>query len=79
MPLASLPSDLARSILIMGICITAIGKCETRSSVAVTDKQMQELLEAFRLKESPDQLRFDLFAGKWLLPEDGCGQLLLFG
>jgi hypothetical protein len=46
---------------------------------AMTDKQMLELLEAFRLKESPDQLCFDLFAGNLTLSEDDCGQLLLFG
>ena len=50
-----------------------------QSNLAMTDKQMLELLEAVRLKESPDQLCFDLFAGNLTLSDDGCGQLLLFG
>jgi hypothetical protein len=50
-----------------------------QTNLAMTDKQMLELLEAVRLKESPDQLCFDLFAGNLTLSDDGCGQLLLFG
>jgi len=52
---------------------------QPQSSVEMTGKQMLELLEALRLKESPDQLCFDLFAGNWPLSDDGCGHLLLLG